>query len=144
MVLITSLTISIWPLTRVQTSRFSIAPDMRAFTLIEILIYIALLSFIMTSVLVTTSMLMQGGLSLDSKTATQSEGNFVMRKLDWVFGSVQTISTPSAGYVNCSVTSPCLSFTQYDGTTVNVRLNAGKIEMRESNAGNTYAALTTD
>jgi hypothetical protein len=110
---------------------------MRGFTLIESIIYMALLAFIMTSVLTTVYLLMQGGASLEAKTATQDEGNFVMRKLDWVFGNMQDISAQPA-YSNSLV------FGQYGGSTVNVRLNAGKIEMYESNSLNPYTALTTD
>jgi type II secretory pathway pseudopilin PulG len=120
---------------------------MRGFTLIESIIYLALLSFIMTSVLLTVFMLMQSGAKLDTKTATQDEGNFVMRKLDWVFGSVSSIGTPPAGYLDCVSVAPgatCLSFTQYDVTTVQVRLNSGKIEMKENNNANGWLPLTTD
>jgi hypothetical protein len=123
---------------------------MRGFTLIESIIYIALLAFIMTSVLTCVYLLMQGGSTLDAKTSVQDEGNFVMRKLDWVFGSMNAIATPSSGYLECGSGSPgptCLSFTQYDGTIVQIRLNTsptGKtdIEMRET--GNLWTAISTD
>ena len=55
---------------------------------------------------------------------------------DWV----QTITTPTAS------TTPTLNLQvkKYDGNTIYIRLNASKIEIRESINGTTYLPITTD
>lgn len=107
---------------------------MRGFTLIEAVIYIALLGLIMTGALTIAYQLISSSTSLDTRNISVGEGNFVLRKIDWALSGMQSISAPGAW-------GSTLSLTRDDGTTVDMRLNAGKVEMREN--GGSYAPLTT-
>jgi len=111
----------------------------QGFTLIETLIYIALFALMLGSAFITAYELIDSSRNLNDKNTTQEEGNFVMRKLDWALANIDPAQsiTPSSG------TSDTLSVTKYDGNRIDVRLNSGKIEMRESMYGDTYIPLTT-
>lgn len=65
---------------------------MRGFTLIETIIYIALLGFLMTGVLLSVYGIVESGSITQKKTATQDEGNFVIRKIEWALGSAKSVS----------------------------------------------------
>lgn len=107
------------------------------FTLIEVIIYIALFTLLVGSGFVTAYQLIEGGNALNQKTINQEEVNFVLRKISWVLNGVATINTPSSGYSNT------LTVTRYDGTVLDVRLNAGKIELKDGAAGS-FVPITTD
>lgn len=108
---------------------------MRAFTLIETIIYIALFSFIMGGVLLSVYGMTQSGDQFATKNLTANEGGFVIAKIDWALGSLGSITTPSSGYGNT------LTITRNDGTQVDVRLTSGVVEMRVG--GGSYIPLTT-
>lgn len=113
---------------------------MRGFTLIEAIIYIALLGFIMAGAIGISYQLIQNSSVLDTKNTVQEEGNFVVRKLNWALSGLS--ATPII-----SVNGPCdqsLQTTITDGPTVNVRLDPTNhwVEMKQT--GGTYERLTTD
>ncbi len=116
---------------------------MRGFTLIEAIIYIALLSVLMAGVLLATYSIFQTSGSLSSKTIVQEEGNFVLRKIDWALtgtSSLSLVTTPAPGAY-----ASALSLTRYDGTQIDIRLNNATqlIELREGGLGGTYYPITT-
>lgn len=108
------------------------------FTLLETIIYIALLGMIMSGALVTSYQLIDGASASDSKATIQEEGNFVLRKINWALTGVQSIATPISG---CN---SVLSVSKYDGTNVAIRLSNGKVEISESGVGGTYLPITTE
>ncbi len=71
---------------------FVAAPSSRrsisGFTLIEVLIYIVLLSFIVVASLGVTNQITQGIWKDNARIAIQSEADFVLRKLDYALGGV--------------------------------------------------------
>ncbi len=115
----------------------------QGFTLIEVMIYIALFSLLIGTAFTAAYQLIDGSGKLSTKNTTQEEGNFVMRKLDWALTGVQTITTPSSG------TSTTLRVTKYDGTQVDVCLDSNKIKIREGGgagacSSSQYSAISTD
>jgi type II secretory pathway pseudopilin PulG len=108
---------------------------MRAFTLIETVIYIALFSFIMSGVLLSVYTLLQGGDQFSKRNITANEGSFVNAKIDWALSDLDTISLPASGY------GSTLSIQRNDGTQVDVRLVSGVVQM--SINGGTYTPLTS-
>ncbi len=113
----------------------------RGFTLIEAVIYIALLSFLMVGAVATSYQLVGSSTSLSAKNTTGGEGEFVLHKLDWALSGVRTISTPSSW-------SNALRLSRYDGVTVDMCLNNQAIWMRENQTGGicadtSYTAITT-
>lgn len=55
----------------------------RGFTLIEMIIYVALFSIMIGGVAITVYNLIQNATSTSTKVVTQEEINFVLKKLDW-------------------------------------------------------------
>lgn len=119
----------------------------QAFTLIEMVIYIALFSLMMTGVLLSAYQLIAGSGMTEVSVTTQEEGNFVLRKISWALtgtSSVAQITTPTSGAY-----ASALKLTRADGTTIDICLKNQTIWMREkripgSTCGDTsYASTTT-
>lgn len=115
----------------------------RGFTLIETIIYIALLAFIMGGALSATYSIIENVGRLDANVAIQEEGNFVLRKINWALSSVQTINVP-----NGSNYGSALSIGRYGGMTVDICFKNQIIWIRENGSGGTcgdssYASTTT-
>ncbi len=107
----------------------------QGFTLIETLIYIALFTILMVAGFATAYSLIEGGNSLNNKTVTNSELDFVLRKIDWALSDINVITVPSSGM------SSTLSVTKSYGPVIQIRRNNNKIEMNE---GSGWLPLTTD
>ncbi|MBT9168079.1 MAG: hypothetical protein DDT19_01424 [Syntrophomonadaceae bacterium] len=103
------------------------------FTLIETIIYIALLGLIMTGAVAASYQILQGSSNLSNKATVQDEGSFVLRKVGWALSGASAIPTPSGS---------TLTVSRYDGNTIDFRLNGTAIEMRESVTG-LYEPITT-
>ena len=117
----------------------------KGFSLIEVIIYIALFSILITAVLATAFDIIESTQSLNSKTQIHEELNFALRKIKWALGGASNITTPSA--LNPYTSS--LSLTKYDGEIVDICLDASKIKIREGGGvgpcfSNEYRPLTTD
>jgi prepilin-type N-terminal cleavage/methylation domain-containing protein len=112
----------------------------KGFTLIEVIIYIALFSILMGGAFITAYQLIDSSRKLSVKNTTQDEGNFVMRKLSWTLTSVN----PAVATIPSSGTSPNLKVTKYDSNQIDVQQNGTKIEMKESLGPNIFLPITTD
>ena len=102
------------------------------FTLIETIIYIALLGLIMTGALLSAYNLIVSTQSGTAKTVVEEEGSFVERKIDWALAGAASVTAPHTYE---------LAITKYDGTTVDIKLASTTIMMQE-NAG-AFAPITT-
>src|ERR1041384_4705327 len=111
----------------------------KGFTLIEVIIYIALFSLLMGTAFVTAYQLIDGTQKLNVKTTTQEEGNFVMRKLDWALSGISGITTPTVGNI-----SNTLTLTRYDGNTIDIFLTANQVQIKENLTGNTLPITTNN
>src|SRR3989344_8176953 len=81
----------------------------RGFTLLETIVYIALLTLIMGGTLAATYELLSGQGRASGRNTTQEEGGFVLGKFAWAMGQIVTIVTPASG------TTPELDITTADG-----------------------------
>ena len=74
----------------------------KGFTLIEVIIYIALFTILMGTAFVTAFELIDGSNKLNQKNTTEEEGNFVMRKINWaltgISNDISDIASPSIFY----------------------------------------------
>ena len=107
----------------------------RGLTLIETILYIALLSLFMLSALGVASALMQASASASQQAVVQEEGTFVVRKLNWLFSTLAT-STIAAGY------STSLFGAEVDGTPVQIRLIDSALVIQEGSES-AFVPLTT-
>src|SRR3989344_822671 len=63
-------------------------------TLIEVLIYVALLSFIMSGALASVYQIMSGDTQLASKNTAEGEAAFIVAKMEWALDDVSAINFP--------------------------------------------------
>lgn len=114
----------------------------RGFTLIETIIYIGLFSVLLGTAFITAYHIIDGSRGLSARTVVQSEGNFVIRKINWALIGAETITIPSSS----STTN--LRVTKYDGTKIEICLDGNKIKMHQGTFSScddaNYIALTTD
>ncbi len=104
---------------------------MRGFSLIETIVYIALLGFIMSGAVITAYQVTQSSFVVSEKDTVQEEGNFVLRKLEHAFVGAQDL------YVSGSL----LSVDPYTGSNIVFTLSGGALFV---NRGSGAKALTTD
>ncbi len=105
----------------------------RGFTLIETIIYIALLGLIMTWAVATSYQLLHGSANMSVKTVVQDEGSFVLRKVQWALSSAQSVSGSGS----------TLTVTRNDGNTVQFRLTGTAIEVSETSPIISFTPITT-
>ncbi len=114
---------------------------MRGFTLIETVLYIALLGILMTSALLGSYSLIESTSRTSTGTATQEEGSFVRRKLEWAMAGMTT--SPSIVNSGCNST---LSITKTGyPNPIKFKLDSASkaIQMCEDNSC-TYLPITTN
>lgn len=109
----------------------------RGFTLIETIIYIALLGILMSGAILTAFDLVQSGQSSNTKATLQEEGNFVQRKLAWALSDMSVVPATTG---SCTQTFT-VNKTNYGSNPVTFRLNGSVVQMSEN--GGAYIALTT-
>lgn len=134
----------------------------KGFTLIEILIYLGLFSFVVGGLLVFTYRVIEGSGDLQSKVALSEEAIFILRKLDWALSGATVISVPSA--TSLQITKPSLpggerpllfalsgeNFTLQRGTGAALPLNSESIRVTalnftyEAASGGVPASLRTE
>jgi len=69
----------------------------RGFTLIETLIYAALVSIIIGMVIVITFQVVRGNVKLGEKIFLEEEASFLLRKLEWAIAGTSAINSPTSG-----------------------------------------------
>ena len=111
------------------------------FTLIEVIIYIALFSLLMGTAFITAYQLIDGTSKLNTKTVVQEEGNFVMRKLNWdLTGLDSTVSPIVDNSIACSNTLR-VEKVNFSMNPIRLRLNSNALEISENEG--TYVPITT-
>ncbi len=70
--------------------------NMKGFTLLEVVIYIAIFSILMSGVLLTVYQLLDVGRANLSAVAVQEEGTFVNRKISWALAGATAIDVPDS------------------------------------------------
>ena len=66
------------------------------FTLIEVIIYIALFSILIGAVMISVYNIIESENTDNSESELIEEGNFLLDKIKWAMNGVQTISSPSS------------------------------------------------
>jgi len=69
----------------------------KGFVLIEMIIYTALFSIMMSGLVVAVYQLQESAKHTETGFATQEEINFVYKKIDWVLASAEKINSPTLG-----------------------------------------------
>jgi hypothetical protein len=87
-----------------MTRRLFVRPRLRGVTLLETVIYIALLSAILTGIVVSVYPLFSGLERTGSKVLAESEAAFALRKVAWVLSDATAIAAPAAGASGSALT----------------------------------------
>jgi Tfp pilus assembly protein PilE len=112
----------------------------RGFTLLETIIYIALIGFLISGSLIVTYELIKSSSLSSGKATVQEEGSFVNRKLSWALYGATT--APTLGGSGCNQT---ISITKTGGNNpIEFRRDAtnSAVEMREGGSG-AYTPITS-
>lgn len=98
----------------------------RGFTIIELLVYIALTSVILTSVIVVSYPIISGAERLFEKVSAEIESAFVLRKITWALSSAGggNVDTPALG-----ASTDTLTITLPSATLIFTDDNAGAITL---------------
>ena len=99
----------------------------RGFTLIEILIYMAIMSITIGASLTAVFNLLEGSGKLNSTARIEEEANFIFKKLEWAFGDASAILNPAAGSSGQSVS---VTKTGFDENPIVFGLSSGNITMQ--------------
>lgn len=102
----------------------------RGFTLIEVLIYIVLFSFIVGGGMLGVYQIIEGSDKTSAKTITEQESVFFLRKLNWAMTGATSVSVPT----------PTRLIITKGGSTTEFRLTGKAIEI----GGPPFIQLTND
>lgn len=120
----------------------------KGFTLIETIIYIALLGVLLSGALQAVYQIDRSTSGDSTRTTTQDEGDFVSRKIEWALmgtSSLARIMSPMPGTY-----SDMLSLVNAYGVRIDICRDAGAINMREGSnialpcSDASYEPLTTN
>ena len=99
------------------------------FTLIETIVYICLVSFIVSSALITTYQILDSQSALKEKIEIEEEMNFLIRKLSWALSGLGTINQPAANTTSTILSINKINYSQnplvFDLNSDNMRLKRG-------------------
>lgn len=109
----------------------------RAFTLIEAIIYIALFSILIGGAVVAVYGIFESRERNQTKAMMQEEGDYIIGKINWAVSGSSSITSPGVN-TTCTSPSPCvLSLTKWDSSvgTVDLQLSGANITLaRGANA----------
>ncbi|MES2059838.1 MAG: prepilin-type N-terminal cleavage/methylation domain-containing protein [Patescibacteria group bacterium] len=105
----------------------------RGFTLIELVIYIALFGVLMTGASVATYQLLEGGTRNETAVAIQEEGSFLNRKINWALtGATIAIVSPDGSVLTINKI-PGADFAVADNPLL-IYSSAGALMIKRGNA----------
>ena len=103
------------------------------FTLIETVIYIALLSFILGAVIFSVYQIMDSKIKLQQETDYLEEENFILKKIDWVLTEVSQIDLINPQH---------LQIVKQNQETIKLRLDNGEMQLKTNN--DPWVKITSD
>lgn len=105
---------------------------MKGFTLIETVIYTALISIIIAGALVAVYQVLESSNALYNKIVAEQEANFLLRKFAWALSGVSDISLPPAGASGSVLLVNKINFSEnplvFDLNATDIRLKQGSKE----------------
>lgn len=106
----------------------------RAFTLIEIIIYLALFSIILGGAIVSAFSILEYNDTNETHAHIAGEANFLLSKIDYYLSGAETIQSPKVNFP-CSGDFCILSVTKYDISQDIAITKSGNILYVSKNAG---------
>lgn len=115
----------------------------RGFTLVETIIYISLFSIILTCGLIACYQIISSSDLLNQTTRTEEEGNFVLRKLTWVFSSLDSTIPPTISGGSCSQNISISKTNSVNPIRIRMNSSGGKNYIEIQDDGVNYYPITT-
>ncbi|TSC70245.1 MAG: hypothetical protein CEO12_449 [Parcubacteria group bacterium Gr01-1014_46] len=109
-------------------------------TLIEVIIYIALFSILLTGSFMSAMGLVDSNSKTRVSITVQDEGNFVMRKINWLITNLDPTSPPTVTGSGCSQILTVRKI-NYSLNPIVLRLNSNILEI--SQGGGVFVPITT-
>jgi type II secretory pathway pseudopilin PulG len=110
------------------------------FTLLEVLIYLALFAFIISGALVGVYQIIDSTDKISAKIFVEQEGNFLLRKIDWALigASSSTVSALGLSIIRPDLPgqSPLLFSTSTDASGLHLQLARGSVATSTLNSDN--------
>jgi hypothetical protein len=99
----------------------------KGFTLIEAIIYVALLGVLLVGVITSAYPLLTGAERITAKITAEHEAVFILRKISWALSSASNVSSPAAGGSGSSLTVGRVGggtvTLAYNGSTITESIN---------------------
>jgi len=108
------------------------------FTLIEVIIYLALFSIIIGGAMAGVYQLIQSSDANAQKIIVEQEGNFLLRKIDWALSNVASVSVPSEGASGQTLKIDKVNYTQ---NPIEFNLAGSNLELKKG--GGSAVALNS-
>ncbi|MEN9614111.1 MAG: hypothetical protein RLZZ347_418 [Candidatus Parcubacteria bacterium] len=105
----------------------------KGFTLVEVVIYIALFGILMVGAVVATYQLLQGGAHNETALAVQEEGMFLVRKINWALTSVSSVSVSPDGTILTISKIPSADFLSTDNPLL-IYASGGTLSLKRGSA----------
>jgi type II secretory pathway pseudopilin PulG len=112
---------------------------MKGFTLIEIIIYVALLSLTIGFILVGIYQIFDSKAGALARTSVEEEANFLIKKIKWALINVDIINQPAAG-----ATSTTLSVNKFNFSANPVAISRVDSDLNISYAANPATILNSE
>lgn len=101
---------------------------LKAFTLIEILIYSALIAMIISGSLIAVYQIIEGSNSIQNKIIIEQEANFLLSKIKWALSGATAINIPAIGLASSTLS---INKANYSENPIIFDLNSNNIKIKQ-------------
>ena len=102
---------------------------MKGFTLIEVLIYSALIAMIISGSLIAVYQIIEGSDSIQNKIIMEQEANFLLSKIRWALTGATAINIPTIGLASSTLSINKANYSEnpivFDLNSNNLRIKQG-------------------
>jgi hypothetical protein len=102
---------------------------MKGFTLIEVLIYSALIAMIISGSLIAVYQIIESGNNIQNKIITEQEANFLLSKIRWALAGATAIISPAIGLASSTLSINKANYSEnpiiFDLNSNNLRIKQG-------------------
>lgn len=103
------------------------------FTLIEVVVYLALFSIIIGGAMVSVLQIVESSTSLQSKVVMEEEANFLLRKINWALNGATTMSV-SGDHLTLTIINPYLITTGAHTFVFDIDSSGGYLRLSKNGA----------
>ncbi len=107
---------------------------MKGFTLIEVLIYSALIAMIISGSLIAVYQIIEGSDSIQNKIIIEQEANFLLSKIRWVLTGATAIISPTVGLASSTLS---INKANYSENPIILDLNSNNLRMKQGSGNPT-------